>query len=102
MPSRLARSRTSFSTAATVGSGFGAPSSRKSAFLLSRAASSKVPPTPTPAISGGQASGPAEGKDPRSPSLSPATPPAGGGGLFFETGSTQPPPSAAFYVESGA
>ena len=45
--------------ASSMGSGFGLPISRNSAFLDRIAAFSKVPPMPTPRISGGQASGPA-------------------------------------------
>src|SRR5207247_1571159 len=59
MPSRLARASSSCSSASRVGSGFGEPSSRKSAFLDRIADFSNVPPTPTPRMSGGQASGPA-------------------------------------------
>ena len=99
MPSRLARSSTSRSTAATAGSGLGAPSSRKSAFLLSRAACSKVPPTPTPAISGGQASGPAVRMHSRIHSLTPSTPSAGVSILYFERFS-QPPPLAMIWMWS--
>ena len=59
MPRRLARSSSSRSSASRMESGLGEPSSRNSAFFERMAACSKVPPTPTPAMSGGQASGPA-------------------------------------------
>src|SRR5712691_2764906 len=53
IPRRLARSRSSFSRASRAGSGFEDPSSRKRAFLERIADFSKVPPTPTPRMSGG-------------------------------------------------
>src|SRR2546428_2907486 len=95
MPSRLARASSSCSSASSVGSGFGEPSSRKSAFLERIADFSKVPPTPTPRMSGGHASGPAGFTHSMIHSFTPATPSAGGGALFFHPGFQPPPPALA-------
>src|SRR3990172_1478261 len=75
MPRRFAASSISASSAASSGLGFGLPSSRKRAFFDRIAAFSKVPPIPTPAISGGQASGPAVLMHSRDPPLPPRQPP---------------------------
>src|SRR2546430_17667319 len=91
MPSRFARSRTSRSIAPIAGSGFGEPSSRNSAFLDRIAAFSNVPPTPTPTMSGGHASGPAVLTHSRIQPFHPPSPPPGGSLLFFERFSPPPP-----------
>src|SRR5262245_21438093 len=84
MPSRLACSSRSRSSASSVGSGLGVPSSRNSAFLDNRAACSKVPPAPTPTISGGHASGPALRTHSRIQALAPSSPSAGVSIRYFE------------------
>ena len=76
-----------------MGSGLGEPSSRNSAFLERMAAFSNVPPTPTPRMSGGQASGPAVFTHSMMKSFTPSTPSAGVSILYFERFS-QPPPLA--------
>src|SRR2546428_13349883 len=91
MPRRLALSSSSFSSASSVGSGLGEPSSRKSAFFERIADFSNVPPTPTPRINGGQASGPAVLTQSRTQSFTPRTPSARVSILYFEPVS-QPPP----------
>src|SRR6267142_2328440 len=75
------------------GIGIRRASSRRSAFLLRIADFSNVPPTPTPRISGGQASGPAVLTHSMTHSLTPWTPSAGVSILYFERFS-QPPPLA--------
>ena len=97
MPSRLARSSSSFSSASAAGSGLGEPSSRKSAFLERSAACSKVPPIPTPAIRGGQASGPAVLMHSSTHAFTPSIPSAGVSILYFERFS-QPPPLAMIWM----
>src|SRR2546422_932569 len=104
MPSRLARASSSCSSASRVGSGFGEPSSRKSAFLDRIADFSNVPPTPTPRMSGGQASGPAFFTHSITKSFTPGSPAAGVSIVYLERFS-QPPPLAItmiFTVVPGA
>src|SRR2546430_14289839 len=91
MPRRLALSSSSFSSASSVGSGFGEPSSRNKALLLRIADFSNVPPTPTPRISGGQASGPPPPTHPVTPPLTPRTNPARASILHFARLSPPPP-----------
>jgi hypothetical protein len=59
MPVSFMASRSSSSSLAISGSGFGCPEGRVRAFLASRAALSKGPPMPTPTVRGGLALGPA-------------------------------------------
>src|SRR5439155_1044393 len=101
IPRRLARSSRSFSSASSCGSGFGEPSSRNSAFLERIADFSKVPPTPTPRMSGGHASGPAVLTHSMIHSFTPATPSAGVSILYFDRFS-QPPPLAMTMIRSVA
>src|SRR5205085_11550654 len=84
MPSRLARASSSRSSASSVESGFGEPSSRNSAFLDRIAAFSNVPPTPTPRINGGHASGPAVFTHSTTNSFTPGSPAAGVSIVYFE------------------
>ena len=84
-----------------MGSALALPSSRNSAFFDNRAACSKVPPTPTPAMSGGQASGPAVLMHSRIHALTPSTPSAGVSILYLERFS-HPPPLAMIWILSVA
>ena len=77
------------------------PTSRNSACLDRIAAFSNVPPTPTPRMSGGHASGPAIFTQSMMKSLTPSTPAAGVSIVYFERFS-QPPPLAMIASLSSA
>src|SRR5262249_59413409 len=93
MPRRLALTRSSCSSASSVGSGFGEPSSRNKAFLLRIADFSNVPPTPTPRISGGEASRPPRLTHPINHPLTPPAPPPRLSHLLLQP--ILPPPALA-------
>src|SRR5262245_34026043 len=84
MPRRFARASSSRSRPSSRESGFGLPSSRNSAFLDRMAAFSNVPPMPTPRISGGHASGPADFTHSMMKSFTAGSPAAGVSIVYFE------------------
>ena len=90
-PVAFTASRSSRSKAATSGFGDGSPTGRSRARFASPATLSKVPPTPTPTTSGGQALAPFS-RTQRTTSSTMASRPAPGASMTTRLASSEPPP----------